>query len=235
MLKFTTFLLPEGACSMRLHNWNQTWKSCQFFHVLSCFPQIPLLLSHFQLTPLSQWPGRQAKIPALLNIHISYDISIYIIHVYIPCLRKDSQRSDSQHICFPLRKIKIMSEKPGGGFKYFSCSPLLGEDVHFESFWLIFFELGWNHQPEKDTKTPMDFSYHFGFSLFFPNSPKNQTSQPWNPPGRFSVGRNCQCGYRLREVIVQAHSGHKDLEKSRRFLQGIGCKFVTCFYGTFWT
>ena len=32
----------------------------------------------------------------------------------------------------------------GGGFKYFLCSPLLGEDSHFVT---NIFQIGWNDQP----------------------------------------------------------------------------------------
>ena len=36
----------------------------------------------------------------------------------------------------------------GGGFKYFSCSPLPGEMIQFDEH---MFQMGWfNHQPEND-------------------------------------------------------------------------------------
>ena len=41
----------------------------------------------------------------------------------------------------------IVGTKLGGGFKYFLCSPLLGEDSHFE--------MGWNHQLVKNFTSKM--------------------------------------------------------------------------------
>ena len=44
--------------------------------------------------------------------------------------------------------IVIQNKNPGGGFKYFLFSPLLGEMIQFDKH---IFQMGWfNHQPEND-------------------------------------------------------------------------------------
>ena len=46
-----------------------------------------------------------------------------------------------------LPNSKLAYKKLGGGFKYFLCSPLLGEDFQFDEH---IFQMGWfNHQPEQ--------------------------------------------------------------------------------------
>ena len=40
--------------------------------------------------------------------------------------------------------------KLGGGFRYFLFSPLFGEDFQFD---YIFFQMGWNHQPDLHQKS----------------------------------------------------------------------------------
>ena len=56
---------------------------------------------------------------------------------------------------------KINLASLGGGFQYFSCSPLVGEDSHF---WLIFFK-------GVETTNQIKFTFVKCFSIHFPSNP----------------------------------------------------------------
>ncbi len=58
-----------------------------------------------------------------------------ILHCWLPCTFATSCNFDGKE---SLEKLL------GGGFKYFSCSALFGEDVQFDEH---IFQMGWNHQP----------------------------------------------------------------------------------------
>ena len=67
----------------------------------------------------------------------------------------------------------------GGGFKYFWCSPLFGEDSHFE-----YIQMGWNHQLVDMYRIILNLAH-----VFFPRTEKNLSNSLHLPEAMGQVDR----------------------------------------------